>query len=39
MEEVNELSRKISAHEEHESRVADQILDTEWEKVEKKQNY
>jgi hypothetical protein len=37
MEEVNELSRKILAHEEKEAKVADQMLDSEWEKVEKKQ--
>lgn len=37
MEEVNELNRQILAHEKKEARVADQILDSEWEKVEKKQ--
>ncbi len=37
MEEVNELNRQILAHEKKEAHVADQILDSEWEKVEKKQ--
>jgi hypothetical protein len=36
MEEVQELNRKILAHEEQEAGVADAMLDSEWEKVEKK---
>lgn len=36
MEEIQQLSRRISEHEKKESHVADQMLDSEWEKVEKK---
>ncbi len=36
MEEIAELGRKISVHEKKESNIADQMLDSEWEKVEKK---
>lgn len=37
MDEVNELNQKILEHEQKEARVAEQMLNSEWEKVEKKQ--
>ncbi len=38
MEEIAALSEKISKHEKIESDVADEMLDSEWKKVEKKPN-
>lgn len=37
MDEVRELNQKILEHERKEAQVAEQMLDSEWEKVEKKQ--
>lgn len=36
MEEIDALSRRISAHEQKEASIAEQMLNAEWEKVEKK---
>jgi hypothetical protein len=36
MEEIAALNEKISEHEKRESHIADTMLDSEWEKVEKK---